>query len=187
MRVFSIGFAALLGALIVFTGVQPAQALYFEADLVNDISFSDSDVDNPDDVSGYLLTAGGLFLGLGVGYDNYTATFDESGGSDSVIDFSFASLVWSAPIPFINISAGYGIGSASPQDDLSTYFEDGDMSQLFVRLGYPIALLFDVHIGYHQIEGSLPGKTVTVGDVSATLDDVDLSGTMTTLGVRVGF
>jgi len=162
-----------------------AHAIYIEADLPVSLSFSNSDTAKDyDSVSGALLTVGDLFLGFGVGYEMYTARWKATGGGSAPeARLDYLDILWAAPVPVVNLSVGAGVGNETPQGDLSKAYSSSMMSQIFFRVGIPIAKVFDVHIGYHQFSGKMPGKTVGSG----TFPDVKMGGSLTTIGARFGF
>ncbi|MCZ6646234.1 MAG: hypothetical protein O7B79_08335, partial [SAR324 cluster bacterium] len=84
------------------------------------------------------------------------------------------------PTPFINIGLGIGIGKADVvESGGATIYESASLFQYFVTLGIPFAAVFDIHVGYHQIQGSANNKSGG--------QDFKVDGNMVSLGLRFGF
>ena len=172
----------------VAAGAVPAFALSVSLDVPFQYSFNDGG--KADSVSGYKVGFGLPLstLGLGIGYENYAAK-QSSSGVDSTATFTFYDLFLELPFPFVHITAGGGwgkdevkvkgdIGTASIDDK-----NDGNASQYFVSLGFPIFPLVDLHVGYHKI--SADKVKLDLGGTAPS--EVDASGEMWSAGVRVGF
>ena len=82
--------------------------------------------------------------------------------------------------PFINIVIGAGMGRT--EFELGTVSKSADVTQWYVSLGYPILLLFDIHVGWHQVMADEIDFTV-----GGTPDTFDASGTMWSVGAKLGF
>src|SRR3972149_1857609 len=141
------------------------------------VSFSFDEGGTADSVSGFKVGVGlPLFpvIGVGLGYENYEAKLKDNGVTGKGL-YEFYDLFLEIPFPIVNLTVGGGVGQAQAKVDSAGYDEKGDASQFFASLGYPLLPLLDVHVGYHVISAEkLPG-------------DVDISGEMWSLGVRIGF
>lgn len=175
-----IGLVAGAG-LILFAGAAQADVFSVSADVP--IAYSFSEGGSADEVSGYKLGVSLPFL-VGFGVEEYTATL-KSNGVKSERNFSFIDLFFNLPVPLVNIALGYGFGTASVDQTPATTgltYEDADVNQYFLSVGYPFAGVFDVHLGYHVVSGS--------GDVkqdNTKIGETKLDGNMVSLGVKVGF
>jgi hypothetical protein len=121
-------------------------------------------------------------FGIGIGYESYTVE-DEDDGVTSEVAFEIYDLFLEIPFPFINLTVGAGFGTQNIKIDDLGVDEDGDVSQVFVSLGYPIFPLFDLHVGYHMVNA----EKVDVDLGAFGQAEADASGEMWSLGVRVGF
>ena len=63
--------------------------------------------------------------------------------------------------------------------------DDPTITQFIVRLGWPILLLFDVHLSYHRIQAE--GKVSIPQSLGGGSTTVDLDATMIALGGKIGF
>ena len=159
------------------------------------IAFEFDDGGSADSVSGYKIGLALPGIIVGIGYEDYLVTQKNSGADDTEINFKIIDIFLNLPLPIVNIALGYGAGSASINDVTGTNTTDGDfeftfsdatITQYFISLGIPFGLLFDIHVGYHVLDGESDVKLVT--DNSGTSKDkVDLSATMTSLGIKFGF
>ena len=133
-----------------------------------------------DEVTGFKLGLGIIpfpVLDLGLGYEAYEVTDAQTVG-DLMLNVSIVDVFIDIPFPLINIVIGAGVGTA--EFEFLTVSEEVDVQQFYISLGYPIVPLFDVHFGYHQ---------VNVDEITdpAFSTPVDVSGTMWSLGLKVGF
>ena len=161
---------------LLFFSAKPALADVFSVTADIPLLYSPSGDLDSSGVSGFLVGLSTPFL-VGLGYESYDVEADNNASlSVNIVDV-FVNL----PVPLVNISLGYGIGAG----DLSSgsggaEYDTAVMNQFFARVGYPILVLFDVHVGYHYVLGTAEAKTSGV-------DDVVLDGSMLTIGAKVGF
>ena len=71
----------------------------------------------------------------------------------------------------------------SSSSDFDPY-ENNWSTQKFIQIGWPILAVFDIHMSYHQIAGSLKVKDETKYD---NLEELTIDGDMYAIGVAVGF
>jgi hypothetical protein len=168
-------------SLVFFASAAHADVFSVAADVPLQYSFDDGG--SADDVSGFKLAVSLPFL-VGIGVEQYTATV-ESPGLSTDVDFSIVDVFVNLPVPIINLGLGIGLGSASVEQTPATAgqtFEDADIFQYFVTLGYPIAVLFDVHLGYHVV-----GGTSDIKQSGSKVGEAKLDGNMLSLGIKIGF
>ena len=175
----------------VAAGAAPAFALSLSLDVPFQYSFENGG--KADSVSGYKVGLGlPLFpvIGVGIGYENYEAK-DSEGSLDSSVQFTFYDLFLEVPFPFVNVTVGAGWGKQTIKAEGDVLIggaissvneeEEGNASQYFLSLGYPIFPLVDIHVGYHVIDAEK--LDFNFGGIPA---ESDASGTMWSAGVRVG-
>ncbi len=170
---FAVGVAALFAA---------STASAFSIALDAPVAYEFDDGGSADEVSGFKLGLAFIttpFVDLGVGYERYELTEDVS-GTDATVTFDIIDVFVDLPFPFINIVIGAGVGST--EFELGTVSKRADVTQWYVSLGYPILLLFDIHVGWHQVMAD--EIDFTFGGLP---DTVDVSGTMWSVGAKLGF
>ena len=147
-----------------------AHALGFYADIPVYYDFSDCTTDCSYTPSG--LKAGIILPGnVGLGVETYTI---EATGVD--ITFNMLDGSFLLPIPVINITLGAGAGIVTY--DTGPTANSGFAGQLWVSLGFTMAAIFDLHVGYHMMDASV--------DFDAG-GSADLSGNMISVGVMMNF
>ncbi|OGG93048.1 MAG: hypothetical protein A2527_14015 [Candidatus Lambdaproteobacteria bacterium RIFOXYD2_FULL_50_16] len=174
-RLKSLGLV--LVALFLFSG--PAQAEFFSigVDAPVAFAFNDSDTHKTDGMpSGYMLSAK-LPILVGFGVENYSVPMQAD--FDLSVDVNFYDLFYTLPIPFINLTFGYGFGSLEYKctyQNICDSFDKANASQAIGQIGIPIALLFDLHVGYRKINATLKeNQTGTSTDWAATATSVGIS------------
>ncbi len=134
------------------------------------------------EISGYKLTLA-TPIAVGLAFESYAATFDGDDASTR-IGFYFYELFWDLPVPLINIQIGGGLGTVRPEitepKGFDKVYDDATMTQYYVSVGLPIAVLFDVHVGYHTFAG-------TAKSDNALVDDLEINGNMVSVGAKIGF
>ena len=100
-------------------------------------------------------------------------------GMSYQLDLSMYDLYFDLPVPVVNLGFGFGLGRGHLSFDDGAYrYKVARMSQSFITLGYPLLRFFDIHLGYHMIRGTAS---------QSNLKDLEVGGTMYTLGARFGF
>lgn len=159
----------------------PAQADFFAVGYDLPVSVT-VDGEAGEDISGYKLTLA-TPIAVGLAFESYAATF-AGDNSSTRIEFSFYELFWDLPVPLINVQIGGGVGTARPEitepKGFDKVYDDAAMTQYYVSLGLPIAVLFDVHVGYHVFAG-------TAESDNALIEDLDVNGNMISVGAKIGF
>lgn len=156
------------------------------------ITNSDADIDvtvEADGVSGTLMHASLILLpGLGVeSYETKLKASDLDLLDGAKLKTTMYDLFYLLPVPIINLSFGVGLGSLELVcDDCSDvwYTGAGAAYQWFVQGGFPIIPLFDIHVSYHSITGTMLAKQ---DGKDAGYEDLDLSGSMMAVGVAFTF
>jgi hypothetical protein len=170
-------------ALLLAQGVARADVFSVTADIPMQLTlkFDGDKVGNS--VSGYIVGVSLPFL-VGFGYENYTASLDKKDvpvKTDYKVQFFDVFL--NLPIPVVNIVLGAGLGTAQfDPDDLlgpGTKIKDANLTQYLVSVGIPIAVLFDVHLGYRTFSGT--------HDTKPGSGSFDTKGQLISLGAKVGF
>lgn len=181
-------------SLLLMQGAARADVFSITADVPVQLSLKlDGDsVDNS--VSGFKVGVSLPFL-VGFGYESYKAALDKKDlglGTKGDLNFQLIDIFFNLPVPVVNIALGVGAGTATFDPDKfdlgggdSVTLNAANVTQYFVSLGIPIAVLFDVHVGYHVLSGSFDIKTTSSGGTSK--DSSDLKATMISLGAKVGF
>lgn len=173
----------LIAGLSLIFSASAAYAAFFSVGLDVPLQYSFEDGGSADDVSGFKATLSLPFF-VGFGVENYTATVNSS-SANTEVEFSFFDLFVNLPIPAIIIGLGVGVGSATVTQSPETTglaFEDADLFQYFVTLGYPVFPLFDIHLGYHVVSGTSDVKLN-----GSKVQEANLDGTMLSLGISFGF
>jgi hypothetical protein len=179
-------------ALLLAQGVARADVFSITADVPLQLSLKLDKTTVGNSVAGYKVGVSLPFL-VGFGYEAYNAALDKKDfGAKADLDFRIFDVFLNLPVPVVNIALGLGAGTATFNPDkfdlgggVTFKTDSAAVTQYFVSLGIPIATLFDVHLGYHVLNGKFDTKT-TVGGVTAK-DSSDLKASMISLGAKVGF
>jgi hypothetical protein len=191
IRTFSFGTllaATFLGAALL---ARPARADTFSvfADLPVDFSLhldngaGTTENASASGLSGYKV---GITLPIFVGlaYESYGGKFNSPNivGQSFNYDVTMVDLFLNLPLPVLNIAVGLGQGTGKfSNGPANVSVKDANLSQWFASLGINVAPLVDVHLGYHSFSGK---NEVTTPPGSPGLK---VDGTMTSLGVKIGF
>ena len=164
---------------IVMWAVTPAHAISLSLDIPysNEIKGTapGSKAMSAGSVSGYIVGISTPWW-VGVAHEDYNAAYNADFGSgtktDAKILYTMNDIYLELPVPVISAAVGYGVGTAKLDVPGAT---SSDTSQYFARLGLRVAMLFDVHLGYHK------------GTVKGDSGGSDTEFTTMTLGVGASF
>ena len=166
--------------------VTPAWADVFSVSLDVPVSYTYKESDFQDaKASGAIVGISLPFL-VGFGFEAYTVK--AKAGPAPLTDFEnkvqMFDVFFNLPVPVVNIRLGAGVGTSeiTVPADPTAMFDKGTLTQGYLDVGIPIAVLFDVHLGYHAINGKVKDKSPPGPN-----PDVDVGAKMWTLGVKVGF
>jgi hypothetical protein len=179
-------------SLMLGQGVARADLLSVTADIPLQLQLKLDTTNVNNSVAGYKVGVSLPFL-VGFGFESYKAALDKKDfGAKGDLNFQIVDIFLNLPIPFVNIAIGAGAGSATFDPSkfdfgggTSLKLDAAPLTQYFVSLGLPIAVVFDVHLGYHVLSGKFDTKA-TNGGVTVK-DSSNLSATMISLGAKVGF
>jgi len=119
---------------------------------------------------------------VGLAYESYSQGIDPTtigGATGYSFNTTMTDVFLNLPLPVVNIAVGMGAGTSTIKGPQAVVgISDAALTQTFVSLGLPFAAVFDVHLGYHMISGKQPVKGSA---------DYNVSGSMTSLGVKFGF
>ena len=180
MKRIILGLAAGL-SLVLAGSTSHADTISVAVDVPVQYDFDDGGT--ADDVSGFKVAVEFPFF-VGLGFENHTAT-QKPGGIPTEVEFRIVDFFFHLPVPVINIGLGIGVGTASVVEVPETVgkrFDDDIVFQYFFTLGYPVAPLFDIHLGYHVLSGTVDQLVDNV-----KTDEKILDGNMVSLGIKVGF
>ena len=151
------------------------------ADIPLKYSFKDSSGISETPVSGLLLKLS-LPIFFGLGLENYTVKPKDSlGGEIGNYKVTMYDIYFDLPLPIVNVSVGAGIGKGDLTPPVGGKTHDpAVLSQYFLSVGIPFFVVMDGHVGMYNTKGKLKSK-------GGGVPDYDVSATMYTLGVRVGF
>jgi len=165
-----------------FTATAQADFLSVAADLPVAQSFKNSDLKADGAPSGFGLQVKlPLMVGLGIG--QYDTKLKDS---TTHVLTDLYDVFFQLPIPLINITFGAGLGKTKIQCDSCTSvltFKDANTTTTFAQLGFSILPLMDIHFAVHNTAGKVKQTVVA----TAVESDIDIGGTITTLGVSIGF
>jgi hypothetical protein len=136
---------------------------------------------------------------VGVGYEDYSVgqkvDYTSGGGAPAVAklvaNFRIYDLVLDIPMKYLNVTLGYGSGSADT--DIVSVGQQGNpapirtatVTQYFLTLGIPLGTRVDLHVGYHRL--MVEEKDVIPPGSPAPYDQLQLSGDMISAGLRLNF
>jgi len=162
---------------------------------------SDENEWESDGVSGYFVSYK-LTSDIGLGIDSFKTKIKHSSDissnnqqPDKKLVTDIYNISYMLPIPDINLTVGLGMGTSKVEcggpcsenyiynfggQDYKIGYKKGSVSQWYVSVGYPISPSFDLHFSYRSISN----KKIEQGYNKYKLD---ASGTVTGLGIAVGF
>jgi|SRR3989339_725761 len=137
-----------------------------------------------DSVSGQFVWVKLPFL-LGLGYESYDFTLADSAG-DFTTEVSAFDVFYQFPIPLVNFSLGYAMGTTTTAGDLDVFFDGDTATGWFWRFGIPLGM-FDLHVSQHNMSSKLKGKNYDFGGFTLKADDLDWNFKTTAIGLSFGF
>lgn len=188
--------ASLVAGLLFFGSLSSAQADTISASVGIPLSHSFSGKYTSSSGTESSITAGstsGVFLGvtlpflMGFGIESYETkikTIGSTSYSSTKVSTTMADLLFNLPIPIVNITLGLGAGQtkiSSTSGELGTDWKTGSPTQFLANIGYNIVPLVDVHLSYRMISSH------TVTRVSSSSTKAALGGSVTGIGVKIGF
>jgi hypothetical protein len=147
------------------------------------------------DVSGSKVTLIAPFH-IGIGYEDYSVAQNAvclPCGNNAFVkfraNFQFYDVLVDLPLHWLNVSLGYGMGTARmtavlPPGNPVISIQPADASQYFLVLGIPFGP-FDIHLGYHRI--TTEEKDVIPSGSPGPYDKAQASGDMLSAGLRLDF
>lgn len=170
----------MLSATFLAVAAKPASAeilFSISADIPAVYSFSDSKLS--DESASGLLTKIRLPLGIGFGMESYTVKGKYASTTSFEYDVTMIDIFYGLPVPAVSVNVGIGFGAAKFElVGSGLNFDDPFVRQFFVSVGLPLAVIFDVHVGYY----------ITRAKASASgISDISLDSNMFTIGAKIGF
>lgn len=137
---------------------------------------------------------------VGVGYEDYSFTqkldFPIGGGATGVgqvtTNLRIYDLVVDVPMKYLNLTLGYGMGSAdtdfiafTPGQTNPSPIRNANVTQVFLAAGIPLGTRIDLHVGYHWV--TIEAKDIVNPGNSGPFDQTQQSGQMLSAGLRLNF
>jgi hypothetical protein len=176
--------ASLLAALLLASvGAARADTLSVSADVPIVYTFDESQLHDAK-ASGAIIGVSLPFL-VGFGGESYKVK-GKGGTAPTEVDIEYKvqmfDVFFDIPFPVANLRLGGGLGKGdfSIPSSPTTQFDKANLTQLFFNVGIPFGGVFDVHVGYHVING----ETEETGVPGSTLK---VSAKMGTIGLKAGF
>lgn len=170
-----------LALLFSFAGFSASAEIYVGLELPLAYSFKSADDGSSLDAdgmpSGYILLAQLPFIPVGAGLESYDIKLDQSG--DHQISLFMADAFYVLPIPIVDIALGAGYGTVEVKGDNAGFYDKTNCSQYFLRIGVPFGPAFKVIASYHNVFARVKTK--------GSDDLLEAGGTLTTIGLAVGF
>lgn len=127
--------------------------------------------------SGFMFLAQLPLVPLGAGLESYEITLDEDG--EHALKLVMADAFFILPVPVVNIAVGAGYGTVELTGDNASTYDKTYCSQYFLRLGVPVAPLFEIIGSVHNVFARVKAKN------SDRL--LEAGGILSTVGFAVGF
>ncbi len=178
---FRKSFSGIAIVAAILLSVQPAMAELFSISAGVPLSHSFSGTDSSgnayesDGVSGFFMHAK-LPILVGVGVESYETKYKDS---TMTLGTTMYDIFYVLPIPFINLTLGLGAGQTELSNTGSSSYDTGSATQWYTSLGFPFIGIMDVHLSYRNVTSKIPGLSGTA--------EMDASGTVTGVGVSIGF
>ena len=158
---------------------------YFSVDIPFYYNFSNKNSDGrkykTDTVSGVMYHFHFTDM-FGLGYETYEVRLKDTDYTlyDQKVSYTFYDLEYVLEAPVFILALGVGIGETKLIcTGCENYFNKGRAMQAYVRVGYPVLVNLDIHVGYHYISSRLKARVTSF--------EADLSGSVLAIGVGIGF
>ena len=193
-----------LGAILLLVTHVPfaaADVLSIHGDVPLVFTSSSSDYEATS-VSGFKAGMSLFVVPVGIGYESYQVNFKSNKKTEAgsylepKMKYSIADVFINLPIPVVNLVLGVGAGSVNTEDYTITESADvkstiktknGTITQFYASLGYEFIPLVDIHIGAHIVKGSPVKSSKTIDGGTKKVGEIDPSGSMFSIGVKLGF
>jgi len=143
-------------------------------------SFADTKVET-DGVSGFFLAAK-LPIMVGVGIESYKTKLKNS---TTILGTSMYDIFYQLPIPIVNLTLGFCMGSTELQCGSCSTYNKGGATQWYTSVGIPIFPFFDVHLSLRRVSSKIKTNAASVGTPKGT--EYDVGGTVAGIGIAFGF
>lgn len=163
-----IGVVSAVVTALLFGGA-PAYAIGVYADLP--IQFTASDCTGKCTFTPSGIKAG-VVLPANVGIGAQAWSVSDSG---TKIDFTMVDVSYLLPVPVVNIMLGLGGGSMGVES--GGQGKTGRATNVWASFGFPILPLFDLHLGYHKVNGAIHDGPI----------DFTVKGAMYSIGAMFNF
>ena len=127
--------------------------------------------------SGFLFSAQLAESKLGVVLENYEIFLKKSG--ENRISRQLIDLYYTVPISSLRIRLGMGYGYSTVEGTYADDYTQSPASQYMIQLGFVFTAAIEVHWSYRLIQSQIELKN--------SPELLETGGTMTSLGVSVGF
>ena len=171
-----------LGWLAVVGAAARAQTLSVSADVPVAYTFSEEGFQDASPSGAMVGLTLPLLLGLGLeGYTVRGSLADPLGARQPfTYDVTMLEVFLDLPFPGANLRLGGGVGQGQfALDRAPGAYRAATLTQVFVQAGVPWGGIFDVHMGYHVIQGRAQS--------AGTAGTLPLGAAMATAGLKMGF
>lgn len=174
MRIFAKALTVVFGSLLI---ASTASAELFSVSLGIPVSHTFSEEGVESDGTSGVFAAVKLPILVGLGVENYSTDIK---GQDTKLNTTMYDVFYLLPIPIINFTLGVGLGNTELDcAGCSSTYDTGTATQWYGSLGFPFLGIADLHVSYRSVSSKI--KNTTDGT------ETDVSGTVTGIGVSVGF
>lgn len=160
--------------------LQAADLVFVGVELPTSYSFDTADdggsLESESIPSGVVVTASLPVIG-GFGFEAYDVTLKNQG--EHKISYLLVDYFYTFPIPFVNLSVGGGLGTATLKGDYGSEYERATAYQMLFQLGLPITDTVRLLASYKKVEAQM--KYIQ-GD-----EYLEAGGYTSSLGASIGF
>lgn len=175
MRIFAKALTVVFGSLLI---ASTASAELFSVSLGIPVSHTFSEEGLESDGTSGVFAAVKLPILVGLGVENYST--DIKGQSQDVkLNTTMYDVFYLLPIPIINFTLGVGLGNTEFDcSNCPSTYDTGTATQWYGSLGFPFLGIADLHVSYRSVSSKIKDNSGA---------ETDVSGTVTGIGVSVGF